>query len=809
MAELKYDVEKADQIKADMALADKLGDSELKAVLQQDLDKLNSEFKQAGKSYLSQMLGNIVTPSQMAGRTSEMQAVNEQQLANSQILSAEQDAKERAAIEAQQGGKAALSMAEQVGAGEAFRRGLTTGSREVLGGLGVIDQQQSTPMQKTYTQALEQTSPIAYGAGKILAETAPFLPASIATGGIASLPARAAATGLLGGTQANVISRGAGDSGAEQVGNTAMGTALGVASELVPFGIGRAFGYIAEKLGAPVNKVMTPQGEFTQEALDYFRKNNIDPEQALRDAQSDPNIAAQIMAESAPQTPQQAVAKTAEDYRDTASLVDANKEQLAAWETIGVDPTQLSLGTYSNNKTIASLSAAAAAMQGSTERGLLLNSSEILNNVTKRTIEEAGGHMNAATFSENTLNNMRSTRDSMFDAEQAAWEPVNETIKKFTLKNMRFGITDRPLVAELKERKQLVRGKKTSDVEEDVLNLLTSRPTYFEVDQLRKEIGESIGGIPKGKYLNQAQGKLNEMYGKLSEIQHKAASGILRRELGEESSNNLRLVNDMTINRKKLEDQIEFFGKNGFSSMISKLDNVKNGLRAGDYKQFDEVFANIPEEYKQGAAATLLNRILDVKEGSLAQLGLASNAGRFSSTWKKIESAPMLSERLSKALGEENFKVVSNLAKMYEGISRAASVPQNGGAKNALDAALKGNGIFAKLLGIGARKVTGSATGELINIASSVVEAGKSGNIENIARMTSSPTFKTALDAAMNDPAGANAIAKSTAFMKTKIARDIMKQADQDTRKQIIAAGGIPAWLMLTDKPQQQTEAQQ
>jgi len=85
----------------------------------------------------------------------------------------------------------------------------------------------------------------------------------------------------------------------------------------------------------------------------------------------------------------------------------------------------------------------------------------------------------------------------------------------------------------------------------------------------------------------------------------------------------------------------------------------------------------------------------------------------------------------------------------------------------------------------------------------------ESGLVENIARMLNSGTFKQALGEAMNDPASAAAVAKSAQFMKTRTAQDFMKSASQDTRKQIFAAGGIPAWLMLTDDKNKPAEAKQ
>ena len=814
MAEVQYDVAKADKLKADLALANKFGDAELAGRVQQKLDDMNAEFKAKTKSFLSQAFGNIGTPSQMASRTPEMQSANEQQLANSQMLSAEQDAKERAAIEAQQGGKAALAMAEQVGSGEAFRRGLATGSREIVGGLG-MDVPTSTPMQQTYTQALEQTSPIAYGAGKILAETVPFLPASIATGGvpaaaryagaaagIPSLAARALTTGAISGAQSNIISRGAGDSGTEQIGNTALGTVIGAGAELIPIAGGAIGRYVAQKLGAPVNRVVTPTGEFTQEATDWARRNNIDLQQVAKEAQNDPNIAASLLRESAPTTPLDAAAKTPQDYAEIASVLNPNSQMITTFENAGINVDALPLGAFSDNKTIANLGAAMAAIPGTQERQKLLDLSEQVNRIARENIERAAGDMSSGNFSETTLNAMRATRETMKNAEDVAWAPVNEQMRAFTINNPNIGLGNRNLVKELRDAKALLRGGDLSKVEESVLALLTSKPSYQQVDKLRKEIGGSIGDMPSGIYPDQSQATLKRMYGKLSEIQHSTANSVL-------GSGQLRAVNDATKARKAIEDQIEFFGtKTGFGSMVGKTQSVGTQLSKGDYAKFDEVFSNIPKEYHQAAAATMIGQMLNIKESILTPIGIGARAGNFNTAWTKIEAAPQLKARLQEALGDDNFKAMAEMSKMYGAISRAASTPANGGAKNAIDMAEKEGGMFSKLLGQYAKRATGSPL--LVDVAGSIISVPKeSGLVENVSRMLNSGTFKQALGEAMNDPASSAAIAKSAQFMKTRTARDFMNSASQDTRKQIFAAGGIPAWLMLTDQPKQQSEAQQ
>ena len=63
--------------------------------------------------------------------------------------------------------------------------------------------------------------------------------------------------------------------------------------------------------------------------------------------------------------------------------------------------------------------------------------------------------------------------------------------------------------------------------------------------------------------------------------------------------------------------------------------------------------------------------------------------------------------------------------------------------------------------------------------------------------------MKAAIEAARN-PTAADAKALSAQLMKTKAANDFMSAASADARKQIIAAGGIPLWLMTKDDSEEQ-----
>ena len=178
-------------------------------------------------------------------------------------------------------------------------------------------------------------------------------------------------------------------------------------------------------------------------------------------------------------------------------------------------------------------------------------------------------------------------------------------------------------------------------------------------------------------------------------------------------------------------------------------------------------------------AATIYNYLNDLdsevnfnKEDAKAMINQAIAEGKtFNSVWTNISNDKELSGRFKKTIGENEFLALSKISDMEKGVSRAiGKPPQN----------YSSGSILKKLY------------------------SGDESSMKNVSAMISSPTFmKAAIEAARN-PTAADAKALSAQLMKTKAANDFMSAASADARKQIIAAGGIPLWLMTKDDSEEQ-----
>ncbi len=639
----------------------------------------------------------------------------------------------------------------------------------------------------------------AASAGQIVGQAAPFIAPGAGIANFASIPARVAASGALGATEGALIARGTEQAGPEQVKSGLIGGGIGIAAEAIPI-VGPALvGFVRRRLGKTVTpeQLVQPNGQLTPEFSQYLDSQGITPEQAIREAQTESGTAS-VFAENAPRTA--AAAESGANIDIPAALAAVDPRLVKIWTDRGVAIEDVPLAAVSRNNQVAEMSAQLAAVPGSGARDIAIKAAEVARNAARDTIEEAGGSMAAGEFSERTLNSMRATRETLYQAENTAYTQLGNQIEARLAGLPPVSVRAHELKSELIRKASRLRETGLSTVEAKALKILSGKPSYYDIDNFRKEIGDSIGDIPKGVYADQAQGTLKHIYGQLQEAQNKFARGLL-------GSDALRSAQSISRDRNSIQDQIEFFGgKDGFGSMVANLKQVAGGLSRDDFAQFDRVMDNVPEQYRKGALATIMNQSLRISPD--ATMEGAKNAG-FANMWSNIRGDAALNSRVKNILGEDSYNAFDKIADMSKGVSRALGGKQTGIALVALKEFDKPNGILAKLaktmrLGSAASGIPGGGqAAAMVDGISAIAQAGDTSTIGNVTRMISSPTFMKAAIEAARDPASAEAKALSATLMKTKAANDFMSAATADARKQIIAAGGIPLWLMTSQNEEE------
>lgn len=157
------------------------------------------------------------------------------------------------------------------------------GLQDVAAGAGFTKPQD--PMEAQATQALAEEYPVSSFIGEVAGQSSPFLPLGGAVGMIESVPARAGASTILGGTEGGVIAN-ATDS--ENVAGAAgLGGAIAGTVEMVSPTIGRFLRQTFSKLTgrAPKGALVGPDGKPTQELLNALESHGMQWDDLSKDIQ--------------------------------------------------------------------------------------------------------------------------------------------------------------------------------------------------------------------------------------------------------------------------------------------------------------------------------------------------------------------------------------------------------------------------------------------------------------------------------------------------------------------------------------------
>lgn len=163
---------------------------------------------------------------------------------------------------------AMAEIAEEVGPLQAFLIGAGKGFYNVGRGLGLADPATQTEIEAM--QALKERRPYTTGAGEIVGEAAPFVPAAVATGGISAIAPRVLGSAALGAAEGGIVARG---TGGEAIEGAGVGAGMAAGAEILFPVIGKLGRKIFQKAtgrvpkGAMLDTAGRPTPEL-QEALD-------------------------------------------------------------------------------------------------------------------------------------------------------------------------------------------------------------------------------------------------------------------------------------------------------------------------------------------------------------------------------------------------------------------------------------------------------------------------------------------------------------------------------------------------------------
>lgn len=199
-------------------------------------------------------------------------------------------------------------------------RGITSIGRAV----GLADPEDESVTRQF--RELQEQAPIATTVGEIAGQTAPFLLPGTAVGAIASLPARALASGVLGATEGGLIARGEGGDTSQQAGAAGIGGIIAGGLELALPRISRIGRQIFRKLtgSVPEKPLIDAAGNPSEEFIAVLQKEGKSFDDVVQQVNeelseefTDPNqLARKAFLESQGIDPTKAqISRTADDFQ--------------------------------------------------------------------------------------------------------------------------------------------------------------------------------------------------------------------------------------------------------------------------------------------------------------------------------------------------------------------------------------------------------------------------------------------------------------------------------------------------------------
>ena len=221
---------------------------------------------------------------------------------------------------------------------------------------------------------------------------------------------------------------------------------------------------------------------------------------------------------------------------------------------------------------------------------------------------ESLGKTDIATTSGKLLDTLDNWNKTLGRESENIYKNISKKIPKETevqLVNSLEMIDD--VVKELGGRKQLTKQEKS------LLNLIESKNvTYEALQRERRQIGQSLGALPTGKYSNSDRGLMGRIYSSLKRDQLDNVESLL----GKEARDQLHLA-DRTFQKKiALEKRIaDNFGKDGEGSISSLLTRAMTQGSKGDITALNKVLKVVPKSLQKETVISALSDAIGSKRG--------------------------------------------------------------------------------------------------------------------------------------------------------------------------------------------------
>lgn len=621
------------------------------------------------------------------------------------------------------------------------------------------------------------------GLARAVGQAAPFAPAALAAGGLAVGGRAGAIAGqaLVGGIEGATIASG---TGGDAIEGGLVGAGIGAGAEVLAPAINRVAGPLIRRIkGAapsvpPVGPDLTPSPEL-KSVMDEtgITMDDLIKESGAADLTKDVAGAASSGAE--------------QRVSELASNITTNPARVAAAERLDV---QAPLATLTDQQPIHEIVGAAAAVPGSRTNEELVRFSRDLTKRAEDLIEQTSGYLDKEVVSENLKTGMQDQIAQLTAKSSDIYKQIDSAVPPDTIVNAK---QLRQEIARRGAKSQKGVGG-LSKVEQDVFSALQGKPTYFDLDRLRRDIGASIGRT-EGTYTNEQSSILKDMYSKITELQEGVAD-----QVGGGAGDLWRQAKDMDKARFALQENSEFlFGKNNVGSIMPKLESSLSMLAKGNNKPFKDIVASIPDAQRPAVISGAIDSVLRKSYAGDVRL----DANGFAKWYNQLSRSETNKRTLMNELPEGAEARLDDLYLLAQGLSNVTNNRVRTGVVNSIFKQYdNADGFVAKLYNISNKAAETPVVGAAIGPAGRVIAATakmaakeKTPSIQAADELLASDAFRSAV-LSMDLPAK-----KRVRAMRRLESTDAYKKylaAQNKTRAAQIASMGLIPFLASEEEDQ-------
>lgn len=315
-------------------------------------------------------------------------------------------------------------------------------------------------------------------------------------------------------------------------------------------------------------------------------------------------------------------------------------------------------------------------------------------------------------------------------------------------------------------------------------------PTYAALDLIRKEVGSGLRGA--GRFKDTESGALRRLYGALSEDQQRTADAA---GVGQAFNAAKALV----AQRKNVEDGLtQVLGKDLTGALSSTFGNSVKQLGAGNFKSFDKIIEQIPQNMRQEAVLTSLNDAFTA--GSRAEKQMS--APGFVDWYGGLQRNDAARQRLQKYLPIGASQQLDDIYIVAKGMRDASKERITTGRISALlDNFANEGGMLGKLWDVG--KKVGAAEGittglgipgaGTVGVIASTLNKQKTPIAEAAGNLLASQRFKDTINAFSRSggTGAANVAAQEKRLMRTPVYQKWASALGDESKARVAAVGPL------------------